>query len=107
MSILSQYKYSSRFDVRDWVEDNIPNLTPYQRERIREDELIRVSNFEFVELKQKKPVGIFYRFSMIPFFISLIFLFVLLPINYIVTGKWVYNKSINNFFGNWQRKIGL
>ena len=101
---LHNLKKTPDYKVREWLEKSIPELTPYQKERIRNDEIIRWAPFDFYE--RRKPVkSIWWRLSIIAVAFFWVVLFVGLPLNFIVTGNWGYNKL--NWFDTWLNKIGF
>ena len=104
---LHYLKHSSDHDVNTWLEKCL-ELTPYQKEKLRLDEVVRFAPFEFYEVpKQIKPSFI-WRLTIIFFLIYLVLLFVGLPFNFLFTGKWGYGqKFFDNFHAKWMRKLNL
>ena len=73
-------------EVERWLIEEIPNITPYQKEFIRTD-FVRFSRFYFYKDKPKTD-NILTRLTIV--FVPFAFLIVLaiLPFNYIITGRW-------------------
>lgn len=91
-------------EVRNWLEKSIPELTKYQLEKIRYDEIIRFAPFEFYK-RRKKTKNFFMRLTIILYVAMWLVLFIGLPFNFIITGNWGYNKL--KWFANWGHKIGV
>ena len=59
---LVNYKRAWDHEIYEWLEKSIPELTVYQKEAIRDNEIIRFAKFYFV--KKIEPVkNIFVRLS--------------------------------------------
>lgn len=105
---LSQLQKASDYDVQDWLEKSIRDLTPYQKQWIRNDELIRFAPFEFYQRPKKEKVNVLWRITILVFPIYILLLFLFSPIKWIVTGKWGYpQKFFDNFHAKWLRKLGI
>lgn len=91
--------------VIKWIEDSIPELTPYQKQRIRSDEIVRFAPFYFME-ENKKVKNVALRFSIIAMPIVLLLLITGLPFNFFVTGNWGYGKKIQ-WYGKWVSSCGI
>jgi len=92
-------------DVVKWLEDSIPELTAYQKEKIRDNEIVRFAPFYFME-RTKKVNNILTRFSVIFLLPVLILLLIGLPINFFITGKWGYSEKMR-WYGKWVHACGL
>lgn len=90
--------------IEKWLEDNIVEITKYQKERMRDDEIVRFAPFEFYE-RRKKVDNVFVRLSII--FIPVIWIVLVagMPFNFIVTGTWGYKKL--NWFSKWSSACGF
>ncbi len=103
--ILSNLKRASDYEVEQWLEKEL-QLTPYQKERMRNAESVRLSFLYFYKNKQKQKTSLFWRLTIIPFGIYYVIAFSFLPINYLITGKWGYGrKFIDNFHSKWVSKF--
>lgn len=94
------------YKVEEWLEKSIPELTPYQKQHIRDHEIIRFAPFYFMK-KRKKHKNILLRLTVIfvpPVFILLA---VGLPFNFILTGIWGYSYKSVEWYGKWLAAIGL
>lgn len=94
----------SKYEVQDWLYESIPELTDYQKEKIRDNEIVRFAPFKF--MKQTKTVeNKLLRITVIFTPFVLLVLVVGLPINFIITGRWGYNEL--GWYGKWIRSLGL
>lgn len=100
---LTNLKRASDWEVREWLKNSIPELTVYQKEKIR-DEIIQFAPFYFYK-KRKKVNNVFVRLSVIFIPPVWIILAISLPFNFIVTGKWGYNKL--EWYSKWISACGL
>jgi hypothetical protein len=101
---LINLKRVSDYKVQEWLEKKIPELTPYQKQKIYDYEIVRFAPFYFME-RRKKTNNIFMRLSiifMLPVFLLLI---VGLPFNFFITGSWGYKKL--KWFSKWTSSCGL
>ena len=105
---LSRLKPASDCDVMEWLEKKIPNLTPSQKEKIHDDEIIRFAPFDFYEPRAKEKISFLWRLTiiLIPFYFVGLLSF--LPIKMIFTGKWGYGRKFqDNVHGYWMNKLKL
>lgn len=98
-----KYKRVSDNEVKNWLK-TIPELTAYQKECIRDNEIVSNAPFEFYKEKEKIN-NIFVRLSIIPLFVVWIGLFILLPFNFILTGKWGYWRI--EWLMDWSNAVGF
>lgn len=101
---LLRYKRANDYEVRNWLINNIPELTKYQEEKIRDEEIIRFSPFYFYK-EPKKVNNPLIRLTIIFYPIVWLLLFIGLPINFIFTGKWGYGGI--KWFMRWTNACGL
>ena len=92
------------YKVTKWLDDNIVEITEYQKAKIRDDEIVRFAPFEFYE-RRKKVDNIFIRLSIVFIPIVWIVLIVGLPFNFIGTGTWGYGKL--DWFSKWISACGF
>lgn len=105
---LSQLEKASEFEVHKWLENSIVELTVYQKEKLIDDEIIRLSPFYFYKRPKKEKVSILWRLTLLIFPVYLLLIICLNPIKWIFTGKWGYGqKFLDNFHSKWVRKLGL
>ena len=100
------YKRASDYEVRRWLEKSIPELTNYQKEKMRDFDFLRSSPFEFY-IRRKKVKKVWLRFSIIFFPIVWILIYLSLPFNFILTGSWGYSNKSIKWFTNWINELGL
>ena len=67
------------------------------------ENLLRSSNLEFYEIEKVKT-SVLFRFTMPLAILIGLAMFILSPVNYIVSGRWGYK---NEFISNWFRKLGF
>jgi len=94
-------------NVEKWLAESL-DLTPYQKEKMKNDEVVRSAPFYFYEEKeaQKYPA---WRLTLLFFFIYwLISLLIVLPARWLFTGRYGYGrKFMDNFHNVWVYKLGL
>jgi len=101
---LINLKRIDNYEVEKWLEDKIPELTTYQKERIRDDEIVRFAPFYFYK-RRKKVNNVFIRLSaifIIPVFLVLI---IGLPFNFLITGNWGYSGL--KWYSKWTNACGI
>lgn len=92
-------------DVVKWLENSIPELTVYQKQKIRDNEIVRFAPFYFME-HTKKVNNVLTRFSVIFILPVLIILIIGLLFNFFITGKWGYSEKMR-WYGKWVHACGL
>jgi len=92
-------------EVHRWIEKSIPELTPYQKEKIRDMEIVRFAPFYFMN-RTKKVDSIWVRLSAIFLLPVLILLLIGLPFNFLFTGCWGYGEKMR-WYGKWVGACGL
>ena len=95
---------ASTFEVNAWLIRSIPDLSPYQKQAIRDNEMVRFSPFHFYKNK-KRTDNVLMRLTLIFWVIVWISLVLFLPINYIMYGYWGYNNI--NWFDRWSFKLNI
>lgn len=104
---LTDLKHASDYEVNEWLEKSL-NLTPYQKDKLRQEEVVRFAPFEFYKLKNQEKISFLWRFTILVFPIYLLLAYSFLPIKMIFTGKWGYGqKSYDNFHTKWMNKLNL
>ncbi len=96
----------SDYKINQWLENNIRELTKYQKECIRDEEIVRFAPFEFYEPK-KKTNSVILRLSIILMPFVFIILMIGLPFNFIITGRWGYKYEKIKWYSDWCHKCGL
>ena len=105
---LTNLEPASDYKVQEWLEKLELKLTPYQKECLRNSEMIRFAPFEFYKRRKNKKVNIFWRLSIIAIPIYWLIIIVLLPFTFLVRGKWGYSqKFFDNFHAVWMHKLNL
>lgn len=101
---LHNLKPASSREIRDWIYEMVPELTVYQKEKIRQYDLRCCLDLYF--FKEKNRVyNIWLRLTILPFILVWIILFIGLPINFIITGNWGYSKI--KWFDTWRNSINI
>lgn len=104
---LSYLEPARDHEVAKYFEDNL-QLTPYQKQKLYSDELIRFAPFNFYKRKPKVTSSVLWRLTviLIPFYY--IIMFCILPINMIINGQWGFGrKFIDGFHSKWMTKLNL
>jgi len=105
----SQLERAQPWDVIKWIENNIPELSVYQKQTISENEVgWWTDELVFFKHKNESKVHFLWRLTVIFFPVAWILLFIGLPLNMIFTGKWGYGKFvIEKFWTPWMDKLNL
>jgi hypothetical protein len=83
------------------LRKRIPELKGRDIEMITDN--LRGSNLQFY-LKESVPTPIWIRFTLPFCLIVILILFLMMPVNYIIVGKWGYKWQ---WLSNWLRALGL
>lgn len=107
---LSRLKPAYDNDVYKWLVEAIPELTAYQKEKIRDIEMVRWAPFCFYKKPdyKKDKVSFWWRFTifLVPVYVVLIWLTVLLK--FVITGdRYLPQKYLDKFHYPWMRKLNL
>lgn len=103
--MLSNLERARDHEVEKWLEEEL-ELTPYQKERMRNNESVRLSFIYFYKNKPTKNPSLIWRLTIIPFFLYYVIAFCFLPINYLITAKWGYSRNfIDKFHSKWVDNI--
>lgn len=103
---LHNYKKASDRDVQEWLEKSIVEITAYQKEKLRDNETVRFAPFEFME-KRKKVNNFWLRLTIIFMPFVWIVLFIGLPFNFLISGRWGYEYECIKWFDKWRCALGL
>jgi hypothetical protein len=103
---LINLKKVSDYQVQEWLEKKIRELTPYQKKCIRDEQIIRFAPFYFME-RRKKTNNILLRFTIIFILPVLLLLFIGLPFNFFITGTWGYGYEKMKWYSKWTSSCGL
>jgi len=104
---MNLFKYNKVWDsdVERWLINSIPELTAYQKQCIRDDEIVRNSGYIIMEEAAKKTNNVFIRLSIVFVGPVLLLLYLGMPFNYIITGRWGYGYV--NWVVKWLRAVGF
>ncbi len=105
MNLIDLEKVSD-YKVEEWIEKSIPNLTDYQKQVIRDKEIVRFSPYYFM-VRRKKTNNIFIRFTILFMLPVLLLLIIGLPFNYFITGSWGYKSERMKWYGRWVNSCGF
>lgn len=104
---LSRLKRASNYEVEQWLIKSL-ELTPYQKEKLLDREIVRFGGFYFYNIEKEEKVSFLWRLTIILFPVYLLLIFCFLPVKWIFTGKWGYGRNfIDNFHSKWVRKLKL
>jgi hypothetical protein len=99
-----QYKKARNSDVENWLKESIPDLSPYCKHKITENEIIRDAPYDFFEL-QEPVTNFWFRLTIVFIPIVFIVLFALLPVFFLFSGKWGYSTKYIQWYYDWLGKI--
>ena len=102
---LYNYKKVWPADFSSWLANNIPNLTPYQKEKIYDEEFIRCSKFVIYE-RCKTVTNVWYRLSIVLLLIVWLIAVIGLPLNFLITGNWGYSDK-TRWLATWMERCGF
>lgn len=95
------------YEVEQWLINSIPELTAYQKEYIKREEIVRFSNLTFMKYT-KKIENPFIRLTVVFIPIVVVILLLGLPINFLFTGSWGYNSlKFQKLYNTWTTSCGL
>ena len=101
---LVNLKRVSDYKVEKWLYENIVELTAYQKQRIKEDEIVRFAPFKFYE-RRSKVDSFLIRLTIVFIPVAWCILVISLPFHFIATGSWGYKNL--SWFSKWLRNCGL
>ena len=104
--MLVNLKKVENYEVDNWLKTRIRELSPYQKEMMYNDDIVRSAPFYFME-RRKKVNSVFLRFSIVFMFPVLLALIVGLPFNFFVTGSWGYDHEKIKWYSKWVSACGL
>jgi hypothetical protein len=96
----------SNYKVQEWLDSHIKELTPYQKEWIINEEIVRFAPFYFME-RTKKTNNVLLRLTIIFMLPVLLLLIIGLPFNFFITGSWGYSHDKMKWYSNWVSSCGL
>lgn len=103
----SNLKKASDYEVNDWLSEEL-ELTPYQKERLINRELVRFAPFEFYKQKTKEKVSFFWRLTILIIPMYIILLYIGSIINYMINGKWGLSRTfLDKFHYPWMNKLKI
>jgi len=102
-------KKLNRWEFRDWILNNIPELTPYQKSVINDldNSPAFFNSLHIYEYKERTKANFFLRLTIIPALLFYVIFVILIPVNFLFTGSWGYSTKIMGWFIKWCNKIGL
>ena len=104
---LSKLKQVREHEIEDWLVDSL-ELTDYQRQKIRDEGIIRFSEYYFYKQRKEKKPSFLWRLTIVLYPLYIILLFLFLPIRYVFSGKTYYGqKFLNDFHYPWINKLNL
>lgn len=103
---LHNYKKAPEHEVRKWLEESIPEITPYQKSEIYNREIIRFSPFEFMK-RRERVSNIFFRLSILIMPIVWTLVVTSLPLKFLFSGTWGYSEKYIGWYDQWKMNVGL
>lgn len=105
---LSRLERADEWEVRDWLLENIVELTPYQKEKLRDNETLRFAPYYFYKRPKKDKYSILWRVTLVVFPFYLLAIIIFNPIKWIFTGNWGYGRNfMDNFHYKWCKRLDL
>ncbi|AMR34175.1 hypothetical protein A0256_23340 [Mucilaginibacter sp. PAMC 26640] len=101
----SNLRKASHFEVQDWLIKEL-ELTPYQKSKLYDKEIVRFSPFDFFKYKRKTK-SLLWRFTLPIYPVIWVLLVISSPIVYLITGRWGYETRYIQWFRNWAYNLGL
>jgi hypothetical protein len=105
---LHNKKPASNYEVQNWLIKTL-KLTKQQELDLINYEFIRFSPFYFYKKKERVD-NVWFRLTLIFFPFIWILIFISLPINFIITGRWGYDERKNvliKLIHDWMNKLRL
>lgn len=103
---LHNYEKATDYEVQKWIDNSELELTPYQKQRLRDYDVVRLAPFYFIK-PRKRVTNIWLRLSIILFPPVWILILISLPFNFILTGKWGYGNKTLKWFDKWVTNINV
>jgi hypothetical protein len=102
---MSFYKLEkvSNFEFSIWLRKTFEN-SKFDRQDI--EDILKRSDF-LIYKEEKKVSNFWLRLTIIPLLFMYILLFIFLPINFIISGKWSYSENFIFWFKNWRKSLNL
>lgn len=106
LKMFSTYKKASTYEVEKWLNDQL-QLTTYQKEILRDREIVRFSSFYFYKTV-KKPVNLWWRFTILAWPVYWITAIVTVCIKWVFTGTFGVGKWwLDNIHRPWAERLNL
>lgn len=103
----SRYERVKDYEVQCWLEKQL-DLSPYQREKLRERELVRFAPFKFIKQRKAETVSPLWRLSIVFWPLYVLLLIIFSPLTYLIKGTWGYpEKFLQRFYYPWKRKLKI
>lgn len=99
----SDYENAKDYEVFEWIDKEF-NLTTDQKNKIFQNDVVRMAPFKFFKRK-KKVKNPLIRITIIFFPIVFAILFIGLPFNFILSGQWGYGDL--SWYRNWLWNLGI
>lgn len=97
---------ANEYDVRHWLEQAL-DLTPYQRSKMRDEEIPRFSPYYFYERKPIQKTKFLWRLTTIFYLVYVLLLIIFCSLKWVFTGNHYLGQSfLEGFHYRWQEKIG-
>lgn len=95
------------YEVEKYLKEKL-DLTDYQYSRMKQDEFVRFSKYEFYKWDKESQPNILWRMSIVLYLLFVLFLYLFLPFTFILRGEWGYGqKFYDNVYAKWRRKLRI
>lgn len=103
---LHNLKKATDFEVEKWIMGKVPEISAYQKEQIREREIVRFSEFYFYK-KRPRVRNFWLRLTIVFIPVVLLILILGLPFYFFATGTWGYPYDKVKWFDTWKNTVDL
>lgn len=102
---LSNLKKIDYYEVEQYLTEQL-QLTAYQKQRMRDHDVLRTSPFYFYKREKHVPVKWHIRLTLPIYCLFILLLIICLPLKFLITGQWRYsNKRFQKFMVEWSKRL--
>ncbi len=94
MDYLNGFHEAEVSSVREFIENGVPEMSEEQKKKINYEHIVKNSPFVWLEDKPKVKVHPLMRILLIPYLVIFLLMVIMLPINFLIVGRWGYSDII-------------